>query len=261
MLTSSIDSAQALFNLLEVFKNISGLVINSSKTEGMWLGSSRDKTSKPFGIKWPDEPIKALGVYYSYDIKLLHEKNFIERLDSVKKLINIWSSRGLSVYGKVTIIKSLIIPKFVRISSLLPVPKEIVKELNQMIFKFLWKGTDKVTRLPTINEFENGGLEMIDLESMIKSSRLAWLKRIFQCNNGAWRNFLRFSLEPFGGLFLFHCNYDFKEISMSSKFYSELLQWLLRSVFDSRRNPFTTSFSNADTPSSFGRNFNTIITH
>ena len=95
----------------------------------MWIGSSRDKTSKPFGIKWPDEPIKALGVYYSYVIKLLHEKNFIERLDSVKKLINIWSSRGLSIYGKVTIIKSLIIPKFVYISSLLPVPKKIAKGL------------------------------------------------------------------------------------------------------------------------------------
>ena len=32
--------------------------------------------------------------------KLLHKKNFIERLDSVKKLVNIWSSRGHSVYGK-----------------------------------------------------------------------------------------------------------------------------------------------------------------
>ena len=37
---SDIDSAQALFNLLEVFKNLSGLVINSSKTEGIWIGSS-----------------------------------------------------------------------------------------------------------------------------------------------------------------------------------------------------------------------------
>ena len=74
----------------------------------------------------------------------------------------------------VTIIKSLIIPKFVYISSLLPVPREIVKELNQTIFKFSWKGTDKVTRLSTINEYENGGLKMIDLESMIKSLRLAW---------------------------------------------------------------------------------------
>ena len=41
----------------------------------------------------------------------------------------------------------------------------------------------------------------------------------------------------FGGLFLFHCNYDIRNIHISSKFYSELLQWWseFRSVFDSRR--------------------------
>ena len=54
-----------------------------------------------------------------------------------------WSLRGLSIYGKVTIIKSLTIPKLVYISLFLPVPKENVKELNQMIYKFFWKGTEK----------------------------------------------------------------------------------------------------------------------
>ena len=93
-------------------------------------------------------------------IKLLHEKIFIERLDSGKKLINIWSSRGLSMYGKVTIIKSLIIAKFVYIFSLLPVPKEIVKEFkSNYIYIFVEKKNDEVTRLFTINEYENGGLK------------------------------------------------------------------------------------------------------
>ena len=73
----------------------------------MWIGSLQNHKAKPFGIKWPDEPKKALGVYFTYNQKLLKEKNFVERLDSVKKLINIWSSRGLSIYGKVTIIKSM----------------------------------------------------------------------------------------------------------------------------------------------------------
>ena len=219
------DSARALFNLLEVFRKLSGLKINTSKTEGMCIGSLRNNKSKPFGIRWSGEPIKALGVYYSYDIKLLHEKNFIERLDSVKKLINVWSSRGLSVYGKVTIIKSLFIPKFVYILSLLPAPKEIVKELNRILFKFLWKGTDKVTRLSTINEYENGGLKMIDLGSMVKSLRLAWLKRIFGENEGAWKSNLRTSLKRYGALLLFYCNYDIKDLYVPSLFYSELLQW------------------------------------
>ena len=134
----------------------------------MWIGSSRKNQTKPFGIKWPSEPIKALGVFYTYDPKLLHEKNFIEKLDSIKKLVNMWSARGLSLYGKVTIIKSLIIPKFIcDISSLLPTPKETIKVLNQLRYKFLWKGIDKVTRLSTINESEKGGLKMADLESMI----------------------------------------------------------------------------------------------
>ena len=50
----------------------------------------------------------------------------------------------------------------------------------QLVFKFLWKGVDKVhvTRLSVINEYENGGLKMIDFEIMVKSLRLTWLKRI-----------------------------------------------------------------------------------
>ena len=97
---ADVDSAKSLFKLMEIFQNISGLSINSSKTEGMWIGSLRGKMEEPFSIKWPKTPIKALGVYFTYDPKLLKEKNFIERLDIIKKLINIWSSRGLSLFGK-----------------------------------------------------------------------------------------------------------------------------------------------------------------
>ena len=176
------DSAEKLFEILNSFEVISELKINCSKTEGMWIGSVRNHKAKPFGIKWPDEPIKALCVYFTYDQKLLKEKNFIERLDSVKNLINIWSSRGLSIYGKVTIIKSFLIPKFVYVCSILPTPKELVKELNRLLFKFLWNSTDKVKRASVINEYEEGGLKMIDLECMVTFLRLAWLRRNFQRN-------------------------------------------------------------------------------
>ena len=169
------SSATALFRLLDDFKIVSGLKINCSKTEAMWIGSSRNCKAQPFGIKWPNEPIKALGIYYTYDEKLLLEKNFIERLDSLKNLTRIWSSRGLSIYGKITLIKSLLIPKFVYVSSLIPTPKEFVSQLNQLLFQFLWNGRDKVTRKSAINECSNGGLKMIDFDSMIILLRLAWL--------------------------------------------------------------------------------------
>ena len=64
-------SAQALFDLLEIFRKASGLMINFTSTEGMWIGSSRNNKTKPLDIKWPSEPIKALGVFYTYVQKLL----------------------------------------------------------------------------------------------------------------------------------------------------------------------------------------------
>ena len=66
----------------------------------MWIGSLKSNLEKPFGIKWPSEPIKALGVFFTYDQTLLYEKNFRDKLDKMKKLTNIWSSRGLSIYEK-----------------------------------------------------------------------------------------------------------------------------------------------------------------
>ena len=70
----------------------------------------------------------------------------------------------------------------------------------------------KITRLSVINEYEKGGLKMIDLETMITSLRLTWLKRIFGVNDGAWKDYLCHQLKRLGGLFVFHCNYIVKMI-------------------------------------------------
>ena len=59
--------------------------------------------------------------------------------------------------------KSLILPKLIYISSLLPTPNNVIKELNKLIFDFLWKGKDKVTRLSAINNYEEDGLKMTGL--------------------------------------------------------------------------------------------------
>ena len=79
------------------------------------------------------------------------------------------------------------------------------------------KSLDKVTRLSAINEYENGGLKMIDFETMVKSLRLTWLKRIFGENDGAWKSYIRQRLKQAGGFFLFRCNYDVKDIPITLK--------------------------------------------
>ena len=152
-------------------------------------------------------------------------------------------------------IKSLIIPKIVFIMSLLPAPKEIVQELNLILVKFLWKGTDKVTRLSTI--IENGGLKMIDLESMVKSLRLAWLKIIFGENDGAWKSYLRVAMKRF---ILLQRRY------VPSLFYSELLKWWsdFRDGYDTKKEWRQIVWNNKEIrinnkPISYGTLFENVI--
>ena len=64
-------------------------------------------------------------------------------------------------------------------SSLLTIPQGVIQELNRLIFKFLWKRVDKVTRLSAINDYKKSGLKMIDLETMIKSYKTRLVKENF----------------------------------------------------------------------------------
>ena len=101
----------------------------------------------------------------------------------------------------------------------------MLKELNKILFKFLWKGVYEVTRASVINKYEEGGLRMVDLECMVKSLRLAWLKRIFSGTNGTWKSYLQHILSSVGGLFFFNCNYNISDYTIPSQFYRELLLW------------------------------------
>ena len=145
---SDLDSARALFILLELFEKASGLKLNVTKTEAMWISSCQNCESEPLGVKWK-ACIKFLGIFITYDVQLLVEKNFKQRLKKIKNTTNLWKSRGLSIHGKVNIIKALLLPKMIYASSVICTPPDVTKEFNTLVFHFLWNGKDKVTRLST----------------------------------------------------------------------------------------------------------------
>ena len=130
----------------------------------MWIGSLKENKTKPLGIKWPDEPIKALCVYYSYDQKLLHEKNFIEKLDSVKKLVNIWPSRGLSLNKIVNYPKICLCVVIIDHS-----PGSDPRAKPTVIQIFMERG--RQSQMFVSNDYKKSGLKMIDLKTMVKSLR------------------------------------------------------------------------------------------
>ena len=94
----SANDAKRLLQQLNEFKSISGLQVNKEKCEGLWLGKSRKSTEKPLGIKWKGF-LTILGIYVSYNQEISCEKNFKEKIENLKRNINMWKRRHLTLTG------------------------------------------------------------------------------------------------------------------------------------------------------------------
>ena len=185
-----------------------------------------NSAEKPLGLEWC-LTVKNLGVIFSCNKKVVSSQNFQKKLDKIQKVINTWNMRGLSLFGRVTIVKTFLIPKLLYISSIIQTPMEIMKRMERMIFKFLWRGPDKVTRNSVINSVENSGVNLMDIETQIKALKLAWIPRILDSNKkGPWKSYFNYYLKLYGETLLLKCNYELKDLTPSlSGFYSDLLLW------------------------------------
>ena len=99
---------KTILQLLDQFKICSGLQINHTKTDAMWIGSCRQNTATPLGLKW-NNSVKALGIVFTYNDTDQLPRIFYDKLTDIITQIRLWNCRGLSLFGKVTVIKSLLL--------------------------------------------------------------------------------------------------------------------------------------------------------
>ena len=78
-LLGDVQSVSNLFDLLTTFESCSGLKINQSKSEMLWLGSLSHRKDTIFNLWLSHEPVYALGVHFSYNhetaVKKISPKN------------------------------------------------------------------------------------------------------------------------------------------------------------------------------------------
>lgn len=60
-------------------------------------------------------------------------------------------------------------------AALIATPTDLIKEVNSLIYGFIWRGNDKIKHSAIINDIENGALKMLDLDSMAKAQRVVAL--------------------------------------------------------------------------------------
>ena len=93
--------------------------------------------------------------------RCLQDTNFSNKLDKTKSRAKFRSNRGLKIYGRPTLIKSLLMAQFVYIyTSMLRPGSKIVKDITTFIFNFLWGiKCDKIKRNIVTRTRGLGGLD------------------------------------------------------------------------------------------------------
>ena len=216
-----------LLELLDLFQQCSGLKINSTKFEAIGLGKYRNNCSKLHDLKWPPDPIVALGTAFSHDAYKCEIKNFHEKATKMHQMFNLWSQRDLSLYGKNTIVKTLGLSKMIFSSACLPTPLHIVSSIDKNGYSIcLENKPGKIKRESMIGPKQSVGLGLPNYESIKNSLLVSWVKRMIDGKGEACMAIPSFYLENVGGTFIFECNYDVDLLDLNGlpEFYVDTLK-------------------------------------
>ena len=132
----------------------------SWNTEALWIGAYKgrgDKLCPGKNLKWIKHRQKALGVWFSTNLEEVLEANYADKLTKVSNSLGCWELRRLSLLGKITVLKSLIVSQLVYIFSPLPKNQRVLEEINTLFFNFLWNGNrDKIKWNTMISDYSEG---------------------------------------------------------------------------------------------------------
>ena len=205
------DSIKQLVETFKLFGTYSGLTPNFTKCEIAGIGSKKGVKVAVCGMNCIDltkNTLKILGIHFSYNKKLKSENNFLKTITKIEQVLKLWRKRNLSLEGKITIFKTLAIPKIVYLAMMNPVPKDICDEIQKIQKDFIWNyTTPKVKHNTLINNFDKGGLKCIDIESKITSLQCSWIKKLYNNNFHEWKLIPLYLIKKhLGENFKFHPN-------------------------------------------------------
>lgn len=190
LLDGSVQTLKSAVDTLEQFGNMSGLKVNSDKSILVGIGTLRGSSNifrKVGNCRWNEgDDFKLLGIMFNTDLPRMISINYTIALEKNETIGLYVVKRNISTLGRITVLKSIILPHLNYYLRSLPNPtKELLNEINILFINFIWNDKpDRVTRKQVICDYEEGGLKMIDIFKHIIALKVTCVCRLFDSNTG-----------------------------------------------------------------------------
>ena len=190
---------QEVFAEYERLTKISGLELNAEKTELLAFKSRQAQPiekehivsylGRRYEIKTKPK-IKVNGIFFLQNLNETRRANVDAVAAKMDEQLRRWSSRRLSLLGKILIIKTFGISQLIFLLQSMSLTVADFKLLNALLYKFLWnrnyqaaKAPERVRREIINKEIRLGGFGMLDISELDKSLKLRMLGRLFDSNH------------------------------------------------------------------------------
>ena len=102
-------------------------------------------------LEWTNSPFSVLGITLSTNLQEIPELNYDDRM---RKSILHWKRRNLTVLGKITVVKTILLSKFTYLLLSIPSSAIFIKNLESIIFEFIWNGKiDRISRNQLVKDY------------------------------------------------------------------------------------------------------------
>jgi hypothetical protein len=121
--------------------------------------------------------MKTLGYFNGYNIDT--DNIWKKILNKMKSCTRVWKTRNLTFKGKTLIVKKFLLAQMGFETEMREIPEKYKKELNDLIWKFLWDNKCCLN----INE---GGMGMINIDNFVKSNQIKFIYKIINSEMDSW---------------------------------------------------------------------------
>lgn len=162
ILCTDLLSVNRTLDLTDWYGRASGSKLNRSKTQAQFYGpwTATEMTRLPMTTTQTDQ--KILGI--KFDREGGGRTNWPDLVGKVRQRLGFWGLRRLTLEGKVLIIKAVILPLLLLISSVFIPPRHVFLDLDRAIFYFLWGSKwERLRRCVMKRPKDKGGKGVPDL--------------------------------------------------------------------------------------------------
>jgi hypothetical protein len=118
------------------------------------------------------------------------------QIKTIGNVIRFWTPFNLSISGKITVAKSLMLPLFNYFATVISFEAEVLSQIEKKIEKFVTGGLN-ISKDKIYSAVDKGGINLFNLADFAMCLQAFWIKRASELMHDNWRRQL-INLNPAG---------------------------------------------------------------